>query len=382
MQYKYGKKHCTYAVFLLLSTFLLKSHLNAQDEDNGAITRQSTSFDHLTANYLHVLNNATIDGDLDVSGSINAEQFNGITLVRGPRGHKGPRGHRGHIGPMGPMGVTGATGPANGPQGVQGIQGPVGPIGATGPQGIQGLQGVPGPTGATGVQGVQGIQGVIGDTGPTGATGVTGATGSTGATGPTGATGVGATGPQGPAGTPGQGIISFSPMSMRSNKDNSHLKTFEDVYDGLELAIPAWRFTRNSSRTINVQFGIPNDLDTTSPASIDLFIIFARQDGTIGTFANMQIYTDYKINQQVGSSAPATGFSEVLLTGDFLVVEPVSDNLFVVRINVPLNSSLMNPDSWCNLVIQRVNPENIDYSESIYLSAINFNYQKTSVFIP
>ena len=114
------------------------------------------------------------NGGCNCNCNRNRNNFNNVTVIRGPMGPTGPQGPRGVQGPQGPIGPTGATG-------ATGATGPVGP------------QGPVGATGATGAVGPIGPQGPVGPIGPQGPVGPTGATGATGATGPVG--------PIGPAGT-------------------------------------------------------------------------------------------------------------------------------------------------------------------------------------
>ena len=166
-------------------------------------------------------NNALVQGDLTVCGTINASGISG--------GITGATGNTGNTGPTGPC-CTGATGASitgsTGATGLQGITGAIGNTGATGasitgatgPIGNTGNTGNTGVTGATGLN-ITGTAGATGNTGATGATGlsITGATGAsiTGPTGPTGATGpIGTTGATGSVGTTGatgaaNGLIAY-----------------------------------------------------------------------------------------------------------------------------------------------------------------------------
>lgn len=398
-----------YMTLFMLCTSLLQasdiSDIYAIQDEDMVMNRAVTVFDQIQANDvtanntvrtteliaqdLLLSNNAQIHGNATIDGMLTVHSLTGANVqgATGPRGHKGERGHRGHRGHPGAAGLsitgaTGATGPAGGPQGVQGIQGVQGPNGATGPQGTQGLQGVAGPVGPTGPQGVQGIQGVVGVTGATGPSGVTGATGPSGATGATGAGSTGATGiagATGPAGTVGEGILAFTPMAMRNKHGDLHVFG-DDVYNVDDAIIPTWKLKPSSPKPVSLQFGIPSDLDITGPAALEVFIIFAKKNGTLPGFAQIQVLADYRDFTEVGSNAPALGFKEIVNSGDFTVVEPVnSDNLYVISVIIPLNSALMAPGDWANIIINRINPTSTDYNEDIYLSAITFNYTKLSV---
>ena len=95
--------------------------------------------------------------------------------------------------------------------------------------------------------------------------------------------------------------------------------------------------------------------------------------------AYVQISADYKLFAEVGAHNPATGFSQVVNSGDFAVTEPVDKhNLYVVRVNIPLDSSVMAQSNWANIIIKRIAPTGVNYNEDIYLSALTFNYAKLS----
>jgi len=98
-------------------------------------------------NSLAVRGSAFIDGDVQVTGTIN-----GLTNLVGPAGPPGPEGPEGPEGPVGPAGTDGEAGPQGptGPRGLRGLAGPAGPAGPQGPEGPEGPQGPEGPAGPTG----------------------------------------------------------------------------------------------------------------------------------------------------------------------------------------------------------------------------------------
>ena len=298
----------------------------------------------LTLTNLTVTNDATVENDLYVNGTVYAN-LGDLTGVPGPAGATGPtglqgiQGIQGNVGVTGPTGFTGLRGPtgSQGIQGIQGIQGTVGATGPTGSQGIQGTQGIQGiqgnvgstgPTGYTGLQGIQGlqgnegIQGTVGVTGPTGSQGIQGTQGiqgvqgNVGATGPTGSQGiqgtqgiqgnVGATGPTGSQGIQGtqgiQGIqgtvgatgptgytgptgtFSTTATQILSNKSFIDEVTFiiDDVDNNKRFKFQAAPITAATTRTYSVP-----DADTTL-AGTDIVQTITNKFMSAGnTYANI-----------------------------------------------------------------------------------------------
>ena len=330
----------------------------------------------------------------------------GATGVTGPTGATGITGPTGATGITGPTGATGITGPTGatgitGPTGATGITGPTGATGITGPTGATGITGptgatgVTGPTGATGVTGPTGATGV---TGPTGATGVTGPTGATGVTGPTGATGVtgptGATGVTGPTGATGadsgcgNNELFLNALMMANNSATNPNVTFTKVYGttGNAPAIDAWKVSRSAvtQDPINFQFAIPQDLDTSSPITLEVHFLINRQSGSAGTAANIQVNADYAMtNEEIGTTAPATGFSETVTSGTFAFTEPVGStppqqNLMHITTTITLNGSLMVGKNWAYLSLTRIPtiPAEIEYNRDIYLCLVAVKYSR------
>jgi hypothetical protein len=255
-----------------------------------------------------------------------------VCCKEGPRGKRGKRGHDGTTGTTGATGSTGVTGP-------------------TGPG-----AGATGNTGATGV------------TGPTGATGTTGATGSTGATGPTGAD----------ASLLDELFIN-APMMYDINGLNP-IRLFDNMY-GLNTLFDVWQLFTSSDANANsiaTQFVIPSILDATQPIILTIHGFTRLVDEISPGEIAYQIQADYKLSsQQVGISAPATGYAEIIISPDYTVVDAVSGNLMYFTVSVPLTGALMNGRTWGNLVVQRTLPASEqEYAGSTYLTAISILYTK------
>ena len=270
---------------------------------------------------------------------------------------------------MGNTGLTGTSG-ATGLVGFTGATG-IGFTGSTGSTGLQGATGIQGNTGSTGIAGFQGTTGSIGSTGSTGSQGFVGFTGTTGSQGTTGATGA--------IGAGSRDSMSFNALSMGTTLAISPYQ-FLLTYGVNTSSIYAWVLDPTTLNPVNLQFSLPKDLDVNSPASLSLFILIPKTVSPLGNTANLQIQADYRINQEIGTGSPATGYAETVSTGNFTIIQPVSllsTNLCVMRVDVSLTPSLMMQNGWANFVIQRIAPLTLqDYSASLYLSVVAFNYSK------
>jgi hypothetical protein len=355
--------------------------------------------------------------------------FNMCCPEKCPRGHRGKTGNTGPTGAIGVTGLTGNTGPTGatgagetGATGNTGATGPTGIAGTTGTTGNTGATGLTGPTGATGATGPVGLIGATGNTGATGATGTQGATGSIGIPGPQGPQGnTGATGPQGPTGSQGLpgpqgpqgtgatgntgatgatggcgiGCLILNPYTMLEQEGNfpGSVSTttvpdreFGGVYGGAYNAprFSAWTLPPSptgidflTQHFIGTQFVIPSDLDTTQPVFLDFHILIEQFDETGD--AQLQLQADYIGNgTELGNNAPATGFAQTVLSGDFVIIEPVDeDNLRHIIVTVALNGALMVDNDWGFFLITRINPDSEnEYDEDIYLSSIALRYTR------
>ena len=198
--------------------------------------------DDVIVNSLKVEENAIIDGDLEVKGTIRTVPLATIPIcdsekrglmyfndvenqiffcngsewddLRGIDGRAGEKGDKGDTGSNG--GIEGKKGD-KGDTGLQGIAGLNGVNGSQGLKGDKGDTGKDGTSGVNGTNGVNGTQGAKGNKGDTGSKGYTGATGSKGEKGDTGSQGLqgekGDTGLQGLQGIKGdtgiQGLQGF-----------------------------------------------------------------------------------------------------------------------------------------------------------------------------
>jgi hypothetical protein len=326
-----------------------------------------------------------ITGSTGVTGVTGNTGSTGITGSTGATGITGITGATGTIGVTGTTGATGSTG-STGTTGSTGVTGITGSTGVTGTTGITGTTGVTGSTGNTGAAGATGSTGVTGSTGTTGVTGTTGTTGATGNTGSTGATGT--TGVTGATGSSGTGVLAFSPGAMTSfNSDvpSSKFNVFPVTNASTTMlnVVAAWRIfsstgTGNgtfSRAPVCINFGIPKDLDATVNPTVDVFF-FSKQNGAVSAAnTNFQIYAAY------GSSATEMGatWSEIKTSGNISVTEPVlPTGLVIYKASITLDAPNLLANNWCQLAVTRIAPTSgAEYDKDLYLSAINFNYQKT-----
>ena len=234
-----------------------------------------------------------------------------------------------------------------------------------GPRGRRGHPGDPGATGSTGATGPGG-----------GATGPTGATGSTGPVGPSGATGfTGSTGATGPLSFPQQIFINARMMTDGIG-DVSPNAIFNSVYATPSI-IEAW--VLNTGDLLGTQFVIPSYLDGTMPVTLTLhgFSIIVFEEGPVPGDVAFQVQADYELSgNQIGSTAPATGFSETLTTADYTVTNVnEGNNLIYFTLSVPLTGALLAGNTWANLIITRVVPgSDFDYGAGIYLTEVSIDY--------
>ena len=281
-----------YSVLTALSVFNACSAKKTKIFDKNVLAKKL-----LTACQLSVLNNAYIQGDLCVDGTIYADL---------------PAG--GTTGPTGATGVTGVTG-TTGPTGATGVTGVTGTTGPTGATGVTGVTGATGPTGATGVTGVTGT------TGPTGATGVTGVTGTTGPTGATGATG-------------GAGIFElvFNANTMMSPHGNDSPNTIlldmlGDTGNDADVEFLLWEFHcqnhPESPEPISLSFQIPLEADLSNGWDLDLhlFTLAPRTGAEESTDITVRARASYRSNGEAFYNN-VNPVNETVITGTINVTSP------------------------------------------------------------
>ena len=309
-----------------------------------------------------------------------------IECKRGERGHRGDKGDPGPTGATGATGagVIGATGPtgpgggatgATGPTGATGTTGATGSTGATGPTGNTGISGATGSTGSTGATGATGI----GITGPTGATGAAGAIGATGATGATGSIGVtGATGPF----NCGPNELFTNALMMYSLNASNPTATPLAVYGTNFPYVPGWDFAPSGANPYlgsAVNIDIPFDLDNTQPVTLVVhFLVPVPGSPSTGTVAKIQARAAYASSGQlVGVVPPAPGFTEIALSPDFTITEPIIVGEFrEISTTISLTSALITGD-WAFISFERIVPlVGTEYNKSIFLTSISLQYSR------
>lgn len=216
----------------ILCTFFVQDAKKTKIFDKNILARKL-----LTACQLSILNNAYIQGDLCVDGTIYANLPNaGIT---------------------GPTGATGADG----------LDGATGPTGATGSTG---------PTGATGITGVTGTTGSIGPTGPTGATG---------SIGPTGATGAGSSTIE----------LIFNANSFAAlNRDPEPDVRLDDRFN-VPLNVQLWLYEMKpfsvATEPLSLAFRIPENADLSNGYTVNILFFTLSQNGQTPLSGTINIVT-------------------------------------------------------------------------------------------
>jgi hypothetical protein len=199
----------------------------------------------------------------------------------------------------------------------------------------------------------------------------------------------GATGATGPAALCGLNSLFINAPMMtdefgNSNPDITFANTYGPSTSFTTPTVTAWNmiitFFPQSPKTM--QFIIPDDMDTTQPITLTLHCFNNFNVEATGRVA-FQVQADYKSDgEEIGTSAPATGFAETLLTADHVVVDPTGfgtnqQNIRYFTLSVPLNGALIAGNTWAYLDVLRVAPAiNQDYSASVYLTAVSIDYTR------
>ncbi|HLX52443.1 MAG TPA: hypothetical protein VKR58_00785, partial [Aquella sp.] len=97
----------------------------------------------------------------------------------------------------------------------------------------------------------------------------------------------------------------------------------------------------------------------------------------------VQIEADYATSpQEIGTSAPATGFSETLTTGNFTISEPTGStgtqqNLNHIVVSINLSGAKIAGNNWGYLALSRVAPTSgTEYDKDIYLTLFVIKYTR------
>jgi len=181
--------------------------------------------------------------------------------------------------------------------------------------------------------------------------------------------------------------LSFSPNVMISPLAASPDKIFGSVYGtgatGVYTpVINAWSMhpSTESQNPISAQFSIPIDINFNLPTRVDLHFLIDAQAAS-GS-ARIQLNANYVTpGNEFGAQTPATGFSQVLESSDFTIVEPVGiNNLVYVITSITLDTTLMNGTDWAYLSVTRIAPEvGPEYDADIYLAVVSFIYNEAAL---
>jgi hypothetical protein len=163
--------------------------------------------------------------------------------------------------------------------------------------------------------------------------------------------------------------------------------TFTKVYGtaATSPSLNAWMInpSTGSNKPISAQFALPDDLDTASPITLEIHFFIDEVAGSSGSLANVQIQADYAASgDEIGTSAPATGFAETVTSGNFTITEPTGSmgaqqNLRLVTTSVTLDGTLMAGNTWAYVSLIRVAPTSgAEYNKDIYLTIFEFKYTR------
>ena len=179
----------------------------------------------------------------------------------------------------------------------------------------------------------------------------------------------------------------FNAFMMSNNTKTYPDTTLKTLYGSSEssLSINAWRMNNSSisQEPINVQFAIPQDLDTARPIIVELHFFINRFMENLGNTANIQINAVYIGAQEGAEVTQAIGFnSETIHSNDFTIIEPIDlfpqQNILYSTVKIPLNASLIANKSWVHLSFIRSAPTNLinEYNEAIFLSMCVLKYNR------
>jgi len=133
---------------------------------------------------------------------------------------------------------------------------------------------------------------------------------------------------------------------------------------------------------VGAVFKIPADLDRTEPVSVVVHFLVDSSPDVAGNLARVEVVMDYQSNNTlVGVVPPASGFSDVQLSEDFIVtpaLAPASNNRRQVQTAViELDSSAIDGE-WAFIGIRRVAPIDAanEFGGVLYLSMVAIEYSR------
>lgn len=174
--------------------------------------------------------------------------------------------------------------------------------------------------------------------------------------------------------------IIFPSQAMTDSCGGTPNTTFYNVY-GEGFNVSAWQLHPSTSMQdpIRTNFSIPKDYKRDGCSVIVEIHLLVNKCDFSGTLANLLVSMDYQRNYtELGQYSPATGFSEVVCTGDFTITPPLtSGNLVHIVIPAKLDSKLAQNNDFAYIAITRIAPTSgEEYNQNIYLAGIAFRYEE------
>lgn len=182
--------------------------------------------------------------------------------------------------------------------------------------------------------------------------------------------------------------LCFNACMMSNNVIPYPDTTLNIFYDspGKSFSINAWKMNNSNipQEPINIQFAIPQDLDTTKPVIVELHFFINKFMEILGNTANITMNAVYMGAQEEREDTKlGMGFtSETIHSNDFIVIEPIDlfpqQNVLYSTVKIPLNESLITKKNLVHLSFIRNAPKNLinEYNEAIFLSMCVLKYNR------
>ena len=168
---------------------------------------------------------------------------------------------------------------------------------------------------------------------------------------------------------------------FNANMMTNILSTTPTIVFGTGVASPiinAWIMTPSTitQYPVNIEFGIPSDLQKKKPISLELHFLVKQQPSPTGK-ARIQVNAKYMHQSSTFDILSATpSFTHTDFSDDFTVSEPSStDTVKHISVKIPLKNSSIKHGDLAFLSLTRVAPESgTEYNNDIYLAAATFHY--------
>lgn len=168
----------------------------------------------------------------------------------------------------------------------------------------------------------------------------------------------------------------FTAFDMDKNGQNPDT-SFNNLYSSSNFNIRAWSMkpSNEGQQVITLMFGLPTDIDVSSPLSMTFYFFIEKKGGARGDVANIRIQADTKGNLQELSGT----FASTLSTDNFQITEPSTNKTVENMIlTVPVTVTAIQPGNWMLFAFDRIAPTGTaeEYSKDIYLTGIVLQYTK------